>query len=608
MKQHTMRSYLSLIPISARVRRRQNRMTLLCIIFAVFLVTAVFSMADMDTRMEMARLTEKHDQVFTLQKLMDTNTGQSLFLIAGALFVLILIAGVLMISGSINSTVAQRTKFFAVMRCIGMSHKQLARFVKMEALNWCKTAIPIGVVLGTVSTWILCAILRFVVKEEFTDIPLFGISLIGIASGVVMGIVTVLLAARAPAKRAAKVSPISAVSGNDNEIKEVRRGVRIGLFSIDIALGINHAKEAKKNLFLMTCSFALSIILFLTFTVLLDFVSYLLPQSASASDIDIISEDGTNGIPSEFIDTVGGMSGVDNIFGRRSLFGVSAEFGRNSLPETVDLISYGDFDLEALRKDRLLKRGGDLSKVCGDNDGALIICDEDMPLAIGDLIRLQGTELTIAGMLKYDIFSEDGLSHGKISVIVSDETFTRLTGITDYSMILIQAASDMADTDVAAIQHLLDENGILKDRREQSTLGTYTAFVLCVYGFLAIIALVTALNIMNSISLSVSARIKQYGAMRAVGMDGRQITKMIAAEAVTYALSGCVIGCILGLVIEKTLFDILIRDHFAYAVWSLPVSRLLIIAVLVLTATFAAINAPSRRMRNMEITEIINEL
>ena len=40
-----MRSYLSLIPISAKVHRRQNRMTLLCIIFAVFMVTAIFSMA-----------------------------------------------------------------------------------------------------------------------------------------------------------------------------------------------------------------------------------------------------------------------------------------------------------------------------------------------------------------------------------------------------------------------------------------------------------------------------------------------------------------------------------------------------------------------------------
>nr|WP_306440961.1 hypothetical protein [Blautia obeum] len=31
--------------------------------------------------------------------------------------------------------------------------------------------------------------------------------------------------------------------------------------------------------------------------------------------------------------------------------------------------------------------------------------------------------------------------------------------------------------------------------------------------------------------MSVSARIKQYGAMRAVGMDNRQLKRMISAEA-----------------------------------------------------------------------------
>lgn len=608
MKRYTMSSYLSLIPISARVHRRQNRMTLLCIVLAVFLVTTIFSMADMNLRMEMARLTEKHEQTFTFQTIMDTSMGQTLFLTAAVLFVLILIAGVLMISGSINSTVARRTKFFGMMRCIGMSRKQLTRFVKLEALNWCKTAIPIGVVLGTVSTWILCAILRFVVKEEYATIPLFGISLIGIVSGIVMGTVTVLLAARTPAKRASRVSPISALSGNGDEIKKVRGGVRTGLFSIDTALGIHHAREDKKNLFLMAGSFALSIILFLTFTVLLDFVGYLLPQSASASDIRIISTDGADSIPSGFMDAVRDMNGVDNIFGRRSLFNVPAELGRDNSPESVDLISYEDFDLEALKKDHMLKKGSELSEVCGDNDGVLIICDENAPLVMGGSIRLKGTTLNIAGMLKYDIFSEDGLSHGRISVIVSDKTFTRLTGITDYSMIFVQAASDMTDRDVSAIQDKLGKNGILKDERDQSTSGTYVAFVVCVYGFLAIIAFVTILNIMNSISLSVSARTKQYGAMRAVGMDSRQITKMISAEAVTYALSGCVIGCTLGLLIGKALFDILIRDHFAYVVWSLPVSRLLIVIVFVVAATFSAIYAPSKRMRNMAVTETINEL
>ena len=62
-----MKSYLSLIPISAKVRRRQNRMTLLCIIFAVFLVTAIFSMADMAVRMEQSRLAEKHGQELVLR-------------------------------------------------------------------------------------------------------------------------------------------------------------------------------------------------------------------------------------------------------------------------------------------------------------------------------------------------------------------------------------------------------------------------------------------------------------------------------------------------------------------------------------------------------------
>lgn len=608
MKRHTMSSYLSLIPISARVHRRQNRMTLLCIVLAVFLVTTIFGMADMVMRMELARLTEKHEQTFTFQAILDTDMGQNIFLLAGVLFVLILLAGVLMISGSINSTVAQRTKFFGMMRCIGMSREQLARFVKLEALNWCKRAIPIGALLGTVSTWILCAILRFVVKEEWSTIPLFGISLIGIVSGIVMGTVTVLLAARTPAKRAAKVSPISAVSGNGNEMKEIRRGVRMGLYSIDMALGVHHAREDRKNLFLLTGSFALSIILFLTFTVLLDFVGYLLPQSASASDIRIISADGGDSIPGEFLDAVRDMNGVDNIFGRRSLFDVPAELGRDSLSESVDLISYDDFDLEALKKDHMLKKGSELSRVCGDSDGAFLICDEDAPLAIGDSIQLQGTALTIAGMLKYDIFSEDGLPHGKITVIVSDETFTRLTGITDYSMILVQAAFDMTDMDVAAIQDKLGENGILRDERGQSTSGTYVAFVSCVYGFLAIIALVTILNIMNSISLSVSARTKQYGAMRAVGMDSRQITKMISAEAVTYAVFGCAIGCIVGLVAGRMLYNLLIEGRFPYAVWTPPVPRLLIALAFVAVATLAAIYAPAKRIRNMAITATINEL
>ena len=54
-----MKSYLSLIPISARVRRKQSRLILVCIILAVFLVTTIFSLAEAAVRTQTAASLEK---------------------------------------------------------------------------------------------------------------------------------------------------------------------------------------------------------------------------------------------------------------------------------------------------------------------------------------------------------------------------------------------------------------------------------------------------------------------------------------------------------------------------------------------------------------------
>ena len=605
-----MRSYLSLIPISAKVHRRQNRMTLLCIIFAVFMVTAIFSMAEMGARMEESRLSDKHGGFSLRDSLIDTTMGQTLLVTAVVMFLLVLIAGVLMISSSINSSVAQRTQFFGMMRCIGMSKQQIIRFVRLEALNWCKTAVPIGLVLGILASWVLCAALRFVVGEEFSNIPLFGISGIGIVSGILVGVITVLLAARTPAKHAAKVSPIAAVSGNSEKIKTGHHAVHTGFLRMETALGVHHAVAAKKNLFMMTGSFALSIILFLSFSVLIDFVDHLMPQSAATSDIDISSSDGANSIDSDLVQTLTNMEGVKQVYGRRSSFDVAAGLdGDTTLSSTVDLVSFDDFDLKALQKDGILRWGSDLSKVFGDSGYVLATWDQNSSWVVGDTILVGNEQLTIAGLLKYDPFSGDGLTGGEITLITSGETFTRLTGITDYSLIMIQTTSGATDEDVAAIRQIVGENGyIMNDKRDQRTSGTYFAFVACVYAFLGIITLVTVLNIVNSISMSVTARIKQYGSMRAVGMDGRQLSKMILAEAFTYAFWGCIVGCAIGLPFSKVIYDFLITDRFPYASWSLPVGSLAVIVLFVIVAAVLAAYSPAKRMRTISVTETINEL
>ena len=605
-----MRSYLSLIPISAKVHRRQNRMTLLCIIFAVFMVTAIFSMAEMGARIEQSRLSDKHGDFSLVDSLVDTVMGQTLMVTAVVMFLLVLIAGVLMISSSMNSSVAQRTQFFGMMRCIGMSKQQIIRFVRLEALNWCKTAVPIGLVLGILASWVLCAVLRFLVGEEFSNIPLFGISGIGIVSGILVGVISVLLAARTPAKHAAKVSPVAAVSGNSEKIKTGRHAVHTGFLRIETALGVHHAVAAKKNLFLMTGSFALSIILFLSFSVLIDFVDHLMPQSAATSDIDISSSDGGNSIDSDLVQTLSAMEGVKQVYGRRSSFDVAAGLdGDTTLSSTLDLVSFDDFDLKALQKDGTLRWGSDLSEVYGDSEYVLATWDQNTPWAVGDTILIGDEQITIAGLLKYDPFSGDGLTGGKITLITSDETFIRLTGITDYSLIMIQTTSDATDEDVAAIRQIVEESGYTMNyKRDERTSGTYFAFVACVYAFLGIITLVTVLNIVNSISMSVTARIKQYGSMRAVGMDGRQLSKMILAEAFTYAFWGYFIGCAIGLPFSKMMYDFLITNQFPYASWSLPVGSLAVIVLFVIAAAVLAAYSPAKRIRTISVTETINEL
>lgn len=597
-----MKSYLSLIPISARVHRRQNRMTLLCIISAVFMVTAVFSMADMGIRMEQTRLLSKHD---SLESLSSSTMAQTLYMVAALLFILILIAGVLMISSSINSNVAQRTKFFGMMRCIGMSKQQIIRFVRLEALNWCKTAIPVGIVLGIIITWGLCAALRFFVGGEFSDMPLFGVSLLGIISGVVVGLITVLIAASSPAKRAAKVSPMSAVSGNSANMKTIH-GVNTNFRKVDVSLGIYHAVSAKKNFILMTSSFALSIILFLSFSVLIQFVGYIMPQSSNTADINVTSNAGTNSIDDSLLISINDIAGVKQVFGRRDVLDVPAKI--HSQSDTIDMISYDDFDLDCLTKDKQLRNGSHTEKVYGNSTYVLAIWDENNPLKVGDKIQIGGEELEITGLLKYNPFNDDGSSDGKITLITSGETFVRLTGITSYSLVSIQLTGDATDENITEISNLLDESLTFHDMREQQTTSTYIAFMLFVYGFLTIITLVSVLNIMNSISMSVSARIKQYGAMRAVGMDEHQITKMIAAEAFTYSLSGCIVGVLIGLFISKLLYDNLITTHFSYAVWNIPTASITIVLVVVTITTFLAVYAPSKRIRNMVVTDTLNEL
>ena len=524
---------------------------------------------------------------------------RTVYSMAGVLFALVLLAGVLMISGTMNSNVAQRTRFFGMMRCLGMSKQQVVHFVRMEALNWCRIAVPIGLVLGTFSSWAVCGALRYGIGGEFATTPVFRLSMGGLCAGVVVGVVTVLLAAQAPAKRAAEVPPVAAASGSE-QAAVVHHAANLGSGRTETALGIYHATASKKNWFLITASFALSIVLALGFIVILQFASLLLPSLAPwQADVIYTGYDNERVLPDTMAQQLRRMPGVARVWGCTGLVHVPASSDRNNV-EQVTFCSYDDFMLES-SKSMVVK--GRMAKNSGADNEVMTMYNKTNPIRVGDTITVNGVPLTVVGAFSQGIFPDD------VTLIAPETLFRRVAGEQNYNMIGVQLDRTASDETVLALAAFSSDQIVVQDLRESNRQdrGTYYAARIVLYGFLAIIGGISLLNIVNSISMSVSARMKQYGILRAIGMDDAQLKRMISAEAGTYAVSGLVVGIALGLVLNRMLYILLITHYFG-AAWQMPWGCLAVIVVVVLAAVVLAVYNPVRRILMQPITTTISEL
>jgi putative ABC transport system permease protein len=522
---------------------------------------------------------------------------------AFVLFLLVLLAGILMIASSLNSNISQRTEFFGMMRCIGATPKQIMTFVRKEALGWCKFAIPTGIAAGIVLIWILCGVLRFLSPKYFIGMPYFGVSLPSIMAGICVGILTVLLAARSPAKRASKVSPLTAVTGNSNAQPTVRNAANTTFFKVDSSLGFQHAISNRKNFILMVGSFSLSIILFLSFSVTIDFMHHTLtPLKPWTPDLSIVSPDKTCSISGSLFEQLQKDPAVKRAYGRMFAFNLPVTVKGEE--KRIDLISYDEYQFE-WAKDYLLEGSVDAAQN-GNNTGLTVFEPQNTPI-VGDMVTLHtenhSADITIVGTLSSSPFNN---APGVGTIICSENTFRELTGQAGYTIIDLKLNKNATEADVDRIHKFVGKEFIFSDERldNSSVKGSYYSFGLFIYGFMTLIAFITIFNIINSIAMSVSARMKQYGTFRAIGLSNRQLIKMILAEALTYAITGSICGGAIGLFINKLLYEKLVTFHWGEQ-WNVPFPEIGIIIAIVILSVILAVQGPAKRFRDMSIVDTI---
>lgn len=531
----------------------------------------------------------------------------TIYSVAALLSVLVLSAGILMIASSLNSNIAGRTEFFGMLRCIGATPKQIMRLVHREALSLCTYAIPLSILSAIIVIWILCAVLRLLSPKYFADMPAFAVSIPSIAAGIIIGILTVVLASRAPAKRASKSSPLAAVTGNANRLSPVRKAANTVFCKVDTALGIHHAKASRKNFLLVVSSYALSIILFLSFSTTVDFMKHAIKAlSPWSPDISIVSKDNSCTVDRSLLAVLQDNPVVKKVYGR--MFAYDLPFEVNEQTGKTILISYEENQFE-WAKNYLLE--GSLKDVQNQIGTGLIVAspqyNNQSGIRTGDIVTLtingQSTEITISGAVSECPFNT---ADGDI-IICSEDTFRHLTGAEHYAILDIQLTRNATEDDVDAIRALTGTNDTFSDLRmnNQSVLGANYAFKLFIYGFLLLIAMVTVCNIINCVAMSVESRMKQYGCLRAVGLSGRQLTKMIIAETSTYAAVGSISGVVLGLLLNKKLFALLVTGRWSET-WNLPLVELGIIMGIVIFSVILSVHGPIGKIREMSIVETLN--
>ena len=504
--------------------------------------------------------------LLSIQGQIEGKTGvNQIYQVAFILSVIVMVTCILMISSSLNSNVAERTEFFGMLRCLGATKRQLMRFVRLEGLYWCKTSIPMGIILSIVIVWILSAAMRAISPEWFSSMPVFGISWISILASILLGLLTVLLAARSPAKRASNVSPLTAVSGNAEETASFRKAANTKVFKIETALGIHHAKAKKRNYILMTGAFAVCITLFLTFSTLVDFMRNAFLPPVYTPELSIASETNTCSISDKLLEQIKQSNAVKRAYGRMFAYDVPAK--NNGESYNVNLISYEENQFQ-WAADSLIS--GSIDKVMQHKNQVLIVQTGNIDMQVGDKITLliNNTEqaVTVAGILSDSPLAR---TDGTETFFCSEGTFTALTGESGYTIIDIQFKNNASGEDVKAIESIFSNGGVIFSdslSHVQQQRNLYHTFAILVYGFLSIIIAITIFH------MGVAAKMKEYGGMRAIGMSNRQLVKMIIAEAGTYGISGVILGCIIGLPMHWVIYVSLITNIWGTPCLSLKIS------------------------------------
>ena len=513
------------------------------------------------------------------------------------LLIIIMVASVVLIYNAFAMSLSEKVKYLGMLSSVGATKRQKRFSIYYEGFILALFGIPLGIGAGVAGIGITLkalgkkiiatSMINGVTEQNVSMKVVFPIWAVLIVLG--LSIITILISCSIPAKKASKISTISAIRQSD-EIKVKAKTLKCpkyikAIFGYEGELAYKNLKRNGRKARVITVSIALSIVLFLScnyFCAL--FANETVAQDSMPYQIGVhLDETNRESAIKEFenIDGIDDMYSVTNLYyfvqksknyknnfemftdNKNLTNAYSREFSNrfavliNMLDDDMfnELCAKNGIDSKAYynsnNKCKLLL----MNNVSHTANGKKVFTDNILGSSFKEAYYPEDNlQFEITDFVKYSNTKPCNLNNiGVISLYMPYSQFVKVCkNINANDNQLSNYILGIETTDHQKVTEKLNtisddgkySNFSVVDFSEQMQAFNTIALVIqvFVYGFVALISLITIFNIINTISSGIASRKKEFAMMKSVGITPKGFNKMIMLESAFYGIKAVIFG------------------------------------------------------------------
>ncbi len=544
---------------------------------------------------------------------------------------ILLVATIAVIYNSFAISVTERIRQFGIIRTVGATPRQMRRLVYRQAAVIAGIGAPLGLAAGLPAVRIVVAIFNGL----DLDIGFAGVGMtyppVILIGGPLLGIAAVFVSAIAPARLAARVSPLEAVLAEGRFVKDRVRARRSPilsrLFGISGRLATQNLRRHRGRFLVTVFSIGVGVALFITFAGFFNILSTTITSisgEVGETDVNVYTRQEESGeseplsprqrtlieelpgvqtviglheVPAYVAFPAEGYEGVEDTVETDVADRVRQVTGKRGPVASFSVLGLDDQGLSRVREMLLQEQSG----------GRGVYVPEGY-YEVGDTMTLvidgQGAELPVTGVAATLPVGNANAD----TAVTSLDSARELSGAGGYTSFRVRLTRDAVAADVVrAIQALTGERSdvVVVDLSEMQDTqeAIRLQFSILLYGLVAVVSLIGALNIVNTITTNLIIRIREFGTLRAVGMSGVQMRAMVRIEAVLYGIWAWVGGAAVGVLLTRLMFNNV--NSLQAIPWNFPWESLVAAFMAVVGISVLSAAAPMKRIGAMNIVESI---